>query len=50
LLSFKTTEILKEYISILVPEVGYGAVPDCPKQLSMICLVLWEGCDFVSCR
>lgn len=39
--SFKSIEILWECVSILIPGVGLnGAAPDCPRQLTMICLVL----------
>jgi hypothetical protein len=37
-----------DYVFVLIPEVGYGAVSDHPQQLTMICLVLWQGCDFDS--
>jgi len=37
-------------IFVLIPGVGYGAALDCLQQLTKICLVLWQGCDFTSCR
>jgi hypothetical protein len=40
LVSLENTEILWEYVFILIPGVGYGAASDCPQQLTMICLVL----------
>ena len=36
------------YVFVLIPGVGYGAASDCSQQLTMICLMLQEGCDF--CR
>lgn len=29
---------------VLIPGVGYGAASDLPQQLTMIGLVLWQGC------
>lgn len=37
LVSFKSTEILQEYVFVLIPCVGYGAASDGPQQLD---------CDF----
>lgn len=31
------------------PGVGYGAALDCAQQ-TVICFMLWQGCDFASCR
>ncbi|GAB1300436.1 Intersectin-1 [Apodemus speciosus] len=30
--------------------VVHGAASDCLQQLTMICLMLWQGCGFASCR
>lgn len=35
---FLNTEILWEYVFVLIPGVGYWAPSDCPQQLIMICL------------
>jgi hypothetical protein len=34
-----------ECVFVLIPGVGCGSASDCPQQLTMICLVLWQGCD-----
>lgn len=44
------TEVLLEYIFVLISGVGYGAASDCPQQQTMICVVLWQRHDFASCR
>ena len=38
-----------EYGFVLIPCVGHGAASDFPQQLTMICLMLWQGHDFGSC-
>jgi hypothetical protein len=45
----KNTEMLFEYVSVLIPGVGLGsgAASDC-SQLTMICLMLWLGPDIAS--
>jgi hypothetical protein len=44
---FKNTEMLYEYVFVLIPDVGYDrASSACPQQLTMICLMLWQVCDF----
>lgn len=46
---FKNTEMLCECVFVLIPDVKYDrAVSDCPQQLTMICLMLWQRHDFVS--
>jgi hypothetical protein len=39
LVPLKSTEMLCEYVFVLIPGVGYGAASDCPQQLTIICLV-----------
>ena len=34
---------------VLIPGVGYGNALDRPQQLTMICLVLWQGHGFARC-
>jgi hypothetical protein len=46
LVSFKSTEMLWECVFVLIPGVGHGAASDCLQQLSVICLVLQQGCGF----
>ena len=50
LVSLKSIEILYKYAFILIPGVGHGAASDCPQQLTMICLMLYQGHDFASSR
>lgn len=39
--------MLYEYVFVLIPDVGYDrASSACPQQLTMICLMLWQVCDF----
>lgn len=45
--SLETQKYLCEHDFVLIPGVGYGA-DDCPQQLSMSCLVLWQGHDVAS--
>jgi hypothetical protein len=40
--------MLCEYVSVLIPGVGYGAASDPPQQLTMICLMLWQVHDSAS--
>ena len=42
--------MLCEYVFVLIPDVECGAASDCPQQLTIICLVLWQEHDFVSQR
>ena len=42
---FKNTEMLCEHVFVLTPGLGYTATPDGLWQLTMICLVLWQGRD-----
>lgn len=44
------TEVLLEYIFVLISGVRYGAASDCPQQQTMICTMPWQGHDFASCR
>ena len=46
LLVSKKPEMIYEYVFVLNLGVGYGAASVCPQQLSMICLMLWQGHDF----
>ena len=48
LVSIKPTDMLCEYAIVLIPGVGCGAASAHPQQLTMICPVLWQGCDFAS--
>jgi hypothetical protein len=41
----KNPIMLCEYVFVLIPDVGYGAASDCPHHLTVICLLLWQGCD-----
>jgi hypothetical protein len=47
LVSLKNTEILWEYVFILIPGVGYGALSDLPPQLWFATL---RGLIFTNCR
>ena len=48
LLVIKNTLMLCEYVFVFVPSVEYGAVSDYSQPITMVCLVLWQGCDFAN--
>ena len=45
---FKKPATLWECVFVFIPGVGCGAASDSPQKVTMICLMLLQGCDSAS--
>ena len=42
---YENPVMIQEFVFVSVPGVRYGIASDCSQHLTMICLVLCQGCE-----